>query len=273
MQPCRWWNEPRSGRLRWFVNVPTDGGSRFFQWLSLQPGFKSRLTYSNAEYFNTSAKDERIAKATREKPVPSLEQIRHVLSSMPAGSDIERRARALIAFAILSGARDDAIASMSLKNVDLERRRISQSPREGVRTKNGKSITSTFFPVGTDIEAIVSEWIGYLRSIGFGDRVTRYFLPPESNSERAGTSKTRVWPISIGRMRRPSAEFSRMPSSAPACRTSTLTASEIRLRRLGSGYAQHQRPSRPGVKIWATLMCSPRSPAVAPSRNIGRTKS
>ena len=135
----------------------------FFQWLSLQPGFKSRLTYSNAEYFNASAKDERIAKATREKPVPSLEQIRHVLSLMPAGSDIERRDRALIAFTILSGARDDAIASMSLKNVDLERRRIYQSPREGVRTKNGKSITSTFFPVGTDIETIVSEWIVYLR--------------------------------------------------------------------------------------------------------------
>ena len=173
----------------------------------------------------------------------------------------------------LSELRSEIRVWPKLKNVDLERRRISQSPREGVRTKNGKSITSTFFPVGTDIEAIVSEWIVYLRVDRLWGPSDPLFPASRVELERAGTSKTRVWPISIGRMRRPSAEFSRMPSSAPACRTSTLTASEIRLRRLGSGYAQHQRPSRPGVKIWATLMCSPRSPAVAPSRNIGRTKS
>jgi integrase/recombinase XerC len=136
----------------------------FFQWLALQPGFKSRVNYSDAEYFNPSANDERIAKANREQPVPSIEQIRHVLDAMPGISDIERRDRALVAFTLLSGARDNAIASMSLKHVDLERRRIRQDPREGVSTKNAKTITSTFFPVGKDIEAIVRDWIQHLES-------------------------------------------------------------------------------------------------------------
>jgi len=131
----------------------------FFQWLALQPGFKSRLTYSDAEYFNLSANDERIAKAVREKPVPSIEQIRHVLELMPTDTDIERRDRAVIAFTLLSGARDSAIASMCLKHVDLARRRVFQDPRDGVQTKNAKTITTTFFPVGPDIEAIVSDWI------------------------------------------------------------------------------------------------------------------
>jgi integrase len=134
----------------------------FFQWLSQESGFKSRIKYTDAEYFNPSAKDARIARGQREKQVPSIEQIRHAVALMPVGTDIERRDRALIAFAILSGARDDAIASMSLKHVDLERRRISQNAREGVRTKNAKTITSTFFPVGSDIEAIVAEWLTYL---------------------------------------------------------------------------------------------------------------
>ena len=53
---------------------------------------------------------------------------------------------------------------MSLKHVDLERRRVYQDPREGVRTKNAKTITSVFFPVGEEIEAIVSGWICHLRS-------------------------------------------------------------------------------------------------------------
>jgi hypothetical protein len=52
----------------------------FFRWLALRPGFRSRLTYSDAEYFNASANDERIAKAVRERPVPSIEQISHYSS-------------------------------------------------------------------------------------------------------------------------------------------------------------------------------------------------
>ena len=38
---------------------------RFFQWLAWQPGYKSRLQYSDADYFNLSDKDTRIATARR----------------------------------------------------------------------------------------------------------------------------------------------------------------------------------------------------------------
>ena len=44
----------------------------FFQWLSLQPGYRSRLSYADAEYFNLSEKDTRIAKAVTEKRVPQF---------------------------------------------------------------------------------------------------------------------------------------------------------------------------------------------------------
>src|ERR1017187_8243510 len=92
---------------------------RFFQWLAGQPGYKSRFRYSDAEYFNLSDKDARIATAQREQQVPTLQQIKHVIAGMPANTDIERRNRALIAFTLLTGARDSAIASMKLKHVDL----------------------------------------------------------------------------------------------------------------------------------------------------------
>src|SRR5215510_14876021 len=42
-----------------------------------------------AEYFNLLAKDTRIAKAHRDARVPTLEQIRHVVRTMPAVIDIE----------------------------------------------------------------------------------------------------------------------------------------------------------------------------------------
>src|SRR5215203_1839284 len=135
---------------------------RFFHWLAGQPGYKSRISYSDAEYFNLSVKETRIAKATRPARVPTLEQIRHVIQSMPVTSDIERRDRALIAFTILTGARDGAIASFKLRHIDLTEDKLDQDARE-VRTKFSKSFVTTFFPVGDDIRAVVADWVAYLR--------------------------------------------------------------------------------------------------------------
>jgi integrase len=133
----------------------------FFVWLAGQPGYRSRLTYSDMDYFNPSNNDSRIAKTSRERAAPTLEQIRRVLEVMPTRSDLEKRDRALFAFTILSGTRDDAIASILVRHVNLEERTVFQDARE-VRTKNRKTFTSTFFPVGGDIEAIVVDWISFL---------------------------------------------------------------------------------------------------------------
>ena len=110
----------------------------FFHWLAGQAGYKSKISYSDCEYFNQPANDTRIALATREKPVPSIEQIRHVLSSIPSETIIQKRDRALIAFTLLSGMRDDAIASLNIGHVDLEKRCIFQDANT-VRTKFRKT--------------------------------------------------------------------------------------------------------------------------------------
>lgn len=135
---------------------------RFFQWLAWQPGYKSRFQYSDADYFNLSDKDTRIATAQREQRVPTLEQVKHVLQTMPTKTEIERRNRALIAFTLLTGARDSAIASMKLKHVDLTANSVYQDARE-VKTKFSKTFNTFFFPVGDEIRRIVAEWVGYLR--------------------------------------------------------------------------------------------------------------
>lgn len=81
---------------------------------------------------------------------------------MPAGTAIERRDRALIAFTLLTGARDSAIASMKLKHIDLIAGCVEQDARE-VRTKFSKTFTTYFFPVGDEFVRIVAEWIAFLR--------------------------------------------------------------------------------------------------------------
>jgi integrase len=135
---------------------------RFFQWLAWQPGYRSRFEYSDAEYFNLSDKDTRIATAQREQRVPTLEQIKHVLKSLPTKTEIERRNRTLLAFTLLTGARDSAIASMKLKHVDLVAGCVHQDARD-VKTKFSKTFDTFFFPVGEEVRRIVEDWASYLR--------------------------------------------------------------------------------------------------------------
>jgi integrase len=75
---------------------------------------------------------------------------------------IERRDRALVAFTILTGARDGAIASFKLRHVDIDQALVDQDARH-VKTKFSKSFTTWFFPVGDDIRQIVVDWIDFLR--------------------------------------------------------------------------------------------------------------
>jgi integrase len=135
---------------------------RFFQWLAGQPRYKSCFQYSDADYFNLSDKDTRIATAQRAQRVPTLEQIKRVLQVMPDGTGIERRNKALVAFTLLTGARDSAIASMKLKHLDLIEGCVHQDARE-VKTKFSKSFDTHFFPVGDDVKRIVDSWISFLK--------------------------------------------------------------------------------------------------------------
>jgi hypothetical protein len=61
---------------------------------------------------------------------------------MPASTEIERRNRAVVAFTILTGARDGAIASFKLGHIDIAEGKIDQDARE-VRTKFSKSFVTT----------------------------------------------------------------------------------------------------------------------------------
>lgn len=133
----------------------------FFFWLAGQSGFRSHLTYSDANYFNMGERDTRIARTRLEKAYPSLEQVQHVIGLMPAADPVQLRDRALLAFILLTGARDGAVVTLKLKHVDLAEGCVVQDARE-VATKFGKSFTTWFFPVGEDPLRIVREWVDYL---------------------------------------------------------------------------------------------------------------
>jgi integrase len=69
----------------------------------------------------------------------------------------------VVAFTLLTGARDSAIASMKLKHIDLIAGCVHQDARD-VKTKFSKTFDTFFFPVGEDALRVVAEWVGYLRT-------------------------------------------------------------------------------------------------------------
>ena len=143
----------------------------FILWLAGQPGYKSRIRYSDAEYFNLNAKDVRIAHAGRDTPFPTMEQCRHAFAQMPSALPLQRRDKALFAFLMLTGARDGAIASLRLKHIDLEESCVYQDARD-VKTKFSKTFTTWFFPVDPGYLQSFHEWMDYLRKdqlFGHGD--------------------------------------------------------------------------------------------------------
>ena len=68
---------------------------------------------------------------------------------------MEKRDRALVAFTLLTGARDSATASMKLKHVNLVEGSVNQDARD-VKTKFSKTFTTHFFPVGDEVARLVA---------------------------------------------------------------------------------------------------------------------
>ena len=134
----------------------------FVHWLAGQQGYKSRISYADAEYFNLNAKDARVAHAERDAPYPTMEQCAHAFSQMPSATDIERRNKALFAFLMLTGARDGAIASLRLKRVDLVEGCVYQDARD-VKTKFAKTFTTWFLPVDPAYLECFTAWVNHLR--------------------------------------------------------------------------------------------------------------
>jgi len=130
----------------------------FFDWLAREPGFRSRIAISDADYFNLADKDVAIARARREKSVPTLAQVAHVLQAMPQATVLERRDRALIAFAAMTGARGNALASFQLGHVNLGDGYVDHDART-VRTKFSKTFRTWFMPGCEGALDVLATWI------------------------------------------------------------------------------------------------------------------
>ena len=139
----------------------------FFDWMRDDEKLRPKKVRKALLSLRLTDKEERAGNAVKRVNHATVAQIIDTIKSMPKASAIERRNRALLAFTLLSGARDGAIVTMKLKHVLWNDREIIQDPDE-VATKASKMIQTWFFPVGQFIEDEVESYLSYLKDeLGF----------------------------------------------------------------------------------------------------------
>lgn len=137
----------------------------FFGWLSREPGYKAKITLNMVAYFNFGERESRMAFGERiVRSPPTFDQLHRALAAMPSATDVQKRDRAIFAFAMITGARDGAIATLLRKHVDLDAGCVNQDGRE-VKTKRAKTITTFFCPVSAPALSIFVEWVHYLDTL------------------------------------------------------------------------------------------------------------
>lgn len=141
---------------------------KFFLWLASQEGYKSKINLTHIDYLRISKKEERIATQSTPRKFPPIEYVIKLAESIKINSEVDLRDRAIIAFTLLSGMRDKAIATLPLGCFDEALLGINQDPKQGVQTKFSKHIPTTLLSFNENLLGYFLEWVKHLKGKGFG---------------------------------------------------------------------------------------------------------
>ncbi|MFH0702096.1 MAG: tyrosine-type recombinase/integrase [bacterium] len=139
----------------------------FFEWLAIQPTYKSKILLTDVDYLKLPKKQARIATSSKREDFPTIEQIKKAVESIKINSEIDLRDKALLSFTLSSGMRDKAIITLPIGCFVKDRMQINQDPKFGVQTKFSKTILSYLFRFDEDMVKYFLDWYEYLRTDKF----------------------------------------------------------------------------------------------------------
>jgi integrase len=139
----------------------------FLEWLIKQDGYK-RLPRDLPGYIKMPKAVYAKAMPKNDKAYPSIKEAEMLLMSMPSLTNADKRARAMFASAYLGVLRADTVTSLQVCHFDTDNRQIIQDATLS-RTKNGKSLRITWFPIPESFVEAVLDWVEFVTKSGLRD--------------------------------------------------------------------------------------------------------
>ncbi len=164
----------------------------FLDWLVKQDGYR-KLNGSLADYIKLPKGQSAALLQPEPAPYPTAEEAIAMVEAMPTDNLVQRRDRAIVATAFLTGLRVGSLASLRFGDIAPSEKAVRIDGRS-VRAKNGKSQETFWFPVGPVLEGIVADWLKELEALGVraGDAL---FPPNEALISRTTLIRNRDRPI------------------------------------------------------------------------------
>lgn len=145
---------------------------QFFEWLSGQAGYKSRITADSISFLSLNRKEQQMVRNRGPVDYPSIPYVIRLVDSISLDTEIGQRDRALISFLLLTGMRDQAVVSLPIGCYDPESLMVDQDPSRGVKTKFSKRIVTRLMVFDRLLLREIQTWYDHLagqRLFGAGD--------------------------------------------------------------------------------------------------------
>ncbi|MDX2082978.1 MAG: tyrosine-type recombinase/integrase [Rickettsiales bacterium] len=140
----------------------------FFLWLKEQEGYK-KLKYDDINSLRLSLKDTEKAKMSKPRKTIDIEKWEEMVLNIKPKDEVEMRGRAMFATLLITGIRIDALISLRIGDLDLDRNYLFQDSNH-VNTKFSSSHKTDFWKLKPEIKQIVVDWVSMLRKEhGFRD--------------------------------------------------------------------------------------------------------
>jgi len=140
----------------------------FFIWLKEQEGYK-KLKYDDINSLKLSLKDTEKAKMSKPRKTIDIEKWEEMVLNIKPKDEVEERGRAMFATLLITGIRIDALISLRIGDLDLDRNYLFQDANH-VNTKGSRSHKTDFWKLRPEIKQILVDWVEMLRrEYGFRD--------------------------------------------------------------------------------------------------------
>ncbi len=134
----------------------------FFLWLKERDGYK-RLDYDDIKSLRLSLKDVEKAKTSKPKNTIDIEKWEEMVLNIKPKDEIEFRGRAMFSCLLLTGIRIDALISLKIGDLNLEKNYLFQDANH-VNTKFSSSHKTNLWNLRPEIKQILVDWISMLKN-------------------------------------------------------------------------------------------------------------